>query len=93
MLVSKYPDELNADKLIYNEVVKKNMICPFCGEDREYSFIEDLKANFKNSDSITDKQIEEAIDRVILEGKSLTMENVIQTLSSMKPKTNEMSMM
>lgn len=52
-----------------------------------------LKANFKNSDSITDKQIEEAIDRVILEGKSLTMENVIQTLSSMKPKTNEMSMM
>ena len=52
-----------------------------------------LKANFKNSDSITDKQIEEAIDRVILEGKSLTIENVIQTLSSMKPKTNEMSMM
>lgn len=52
-----------------------------------------LKANFKNSDNITDKQIEEAIDRVILEGKSLTMENVIQTLSSMKPKTNEMSMM
>ena len=52
-----------------------------------------LKANFKNSDSITDKQIEEAIDRVILEDKSLTMENVIQTLSSMKPKTNEMSMM
>lgn len=52
-----------------------------------------LKVNFKNSDSITDKQIEEAIDRVILEGKSLTMENVIQTLSSMKPKTNEMSMM
>ncbi|MCI6764242.1 hypothetical protein MSH26_05250 [bacterium] len=52
-----------------------------------------LKANFKNSDSITDKQIEEAIDRVILEGKSLTMENVIQTLSGMKPKTNEMSMM
>lgn len=52
-----------------------------------------LKANFKNSDSITDKQIEEAIDRVILEDKSLTMENVIQTLSGMKPKTNEMSMM
>ncbi len=52
-----------------------------------------LKANFKNSDSITDKQIEEAIDRVILEGKSLTMENVIQTISEMKPKTNEMSMM
>ena len=52
-----------------------------------------LKANFKNSDSITDKQIEEAIDRVILEGKSLTMENVIQILSGMKPKTNEMSMM
>lgn len=52
-----------------------------------------LKANFKNSDSITDKQIEEAIDRVILEGKSLTMENVIQTISKMKPKTNEMSMM
>lgn len=52
-----------------------------------------LKANFKNSDSITDKQIEEAIDIVILEGKSLTMENVIQTLSGMKPKTNEMSMM
>lgn len=52
-----------------------------------------LKANFKNSDNITDKQIEEVIDRVILEGKSLTMENVIQTLSSMKPKTNEMSMM
>ena len=52
-----------------------------------------LKENFKNSDSITDKQIEEAIDRVILEGKSLTMENVIQTLSGMKPKTNEMSMM
>ena len=52
-----------------------------------------LKANFKNSDSITDKQIEEAIDRVMLEGKSLTMENVIQTLSGMKPKTNEMSMM
>lgn len=52
-----------------------------------------LKANFKNSDSITDKQIEEAIDRVILESKSLTMENVIQTLSGMKPKTNEMSMM
>ncbi len=52
-----------------------------------------LKVNFKNSDSITDKQIEEAIDRVILEGKSLTMENVIQTLSGMKPKTNEMSMM
>ena len=52
-----------------------------------------LKANFKNSDNITDKQIEEAIDRVILEGKSLTMENVIQTLSSMKPKNNEMSMM
>lgn len=52
-----------------------------------------LKANFKNSDSITDKQIEEAIDRVILEGKSLTMENVIQTISGMKPKTNEMSMM
>ena len=52
-----------------------------------------LNANFKNSDSITDKQIEEAIDRVILEGKSLTMENVIQTLSGMKPKTNEMSMM
>ena len=52
-----------------------------------------LKANFKNSDSITDKQIEEAIDRVILEGKSLTMENVIQTLSGMKPKNNEMSMM
>ena len=52
-----------------------------------------LKANFKNSDNITDKQIEEAIDRVILEGKSSTMENVIQTLSSMKPKTNEMSMM
>lgn len=52
-----------------------------------------LKANFKNSNSITDKQIEEAIDRVILEGKSLTMENVIQTLSGMKPKTNEMSMM
>lgn len=52
-----------------------------------------LKANFKNSDSITDKQIEEAIDRIILEGKSLTMENVIQTLSGMKPKTNEMSMM
>ena len=52
-----------------------------------------LKANFKNSDSITDKQIEEDIDRVILEGKSLTMENVIQTLSGMKPKTNEMSMM
>ena len=52
-----------------------------------------LKVNFKNSDSITDKQIEEAIDRVILEGKSLTMENVIQTLSGMKPKTTEMSMM
>lgn len=52
-----------------------------------------LKANFKNSDSITDKQIEEAIDRVILEGKTLTMENVIQTISGMKPKTNEMSMM
>ena len=52
-----------------------------------------LKANFKNSDNITDKQIEEAIDRVMLEGKSLTMENVIQTLSGMKPKTNEMSMM
>ena len=52
-----------------------------------------LKVNFKNSDSITDKQIEEAIDRVILEGKSLTMENVIQTISGMKPKTNEMSMM
>lgn len=52
-----------------------------------------LKANFKNSDSITDKQIEEAIDRVILEGKTLTMENVIQTISEMKPKTNEMSMM
>lgn len=52
-----------------------------------------LKANFKNSDNITDKQIEEAIDRVILEGKSLTMENVIQTISGMKPKTNEMSMM
>lgn len=52
-----------------------------------------LKANFKNSNSITDKQIEEAIDRVILEGKSLTMENVIQTISGMKPKTNEMSMM
>ena len=52
-----------------------------------------LKANFKNSDNITDKQIEEAIDRVILEGKSLTIENVIQTLSGMKPKTNEMSMM
>lgn len=52
-----------------------------------------LKANFKNSDSITDKQIEEAIDKVILEGKSLTMQNVIQTLSGMKPKTNEMSMM
>lgn len=52
-----------------------------------------LKANFKNSDNITDKQIEEAIDRVILEDKSLTMENVIQTLSGMKPKTNEMSMM
>ena len=52
-----------------------------------------LKANFKNSDSITDKQIEEAIDIVILEGKSLTMENIIQTLSGMKPKTNEMSMM
>ena len=52
-----------------------------------------LKANFKNSDNITDKQIEEAIDRVILEGKSLTMESVIQTLSGMKPKTNEMSMM
>ena len=52
-----------------------------------------LKVNFKNSDSITDKQIEEAIDRVILEGKSLTMENVIQILSGMKPKTNEMSMM
>ena len=52
-----------------------------------------LKANFKSSDNITDKQIEEAIDRVILEGKSLTMENVIQTLSGMKPKTNEMSMM
>ena len=52
-----------------------------------------LKVNFKNSDSITDKQIEEAIDRVILEGKSLTIENVIQTLSGMKPKTNEMSMM
>ena len=52
-----------------------------------------LKANFKNSDSITDKQIEEAIDIVIIEGKSLTMENVIQTLSGMKPKTNEMSMM
>ena len=52
-----------------------------------------LKANFKNSDTITDKQIEEAIDRVILEGKTLTMENVIQTLSGMKPKTNEMSMM
>lgn len=52
-----------------------------------------LKANFKNSDNITDKQIEEAIDRVILEGKSLTMENIIQTLSGMKPKTNEMSMM
>ena len=52
-----------------------------------------LKANFKNSDNITDKPIEEAIDRVILEGKSLTMENVIQTLSGMKPKTNEMSMM
>lgn len=52
-----------------------------------------LKANFKNSDNITDKQIEEAIDIVILEGKSLTMENVIQTLSGMKPKTNEMSMM
>lgn len=52
-----------------------------------------LKANFKNSDSITDKQIEEAIDRVILEGKSLTIENVIQTISGMKPKTNEMSMM
>ena len=52
-----------------------------------------LKANFKNSDNITDKQIEEAIDRVILEGKSLTMENVIQTLSGMKPKNNEMSMM
>lgn len=52
-----------------------------------------LKANFKNSDNITDKQIEEAIDRVILEGKSLTMQNVIQTLSGMKPKTNEMSMM
>lgn len=52
-----------------------------------------LKANFKNSDSITDKQIEEAIDRVILEGKLLTIENVIQTISGMKPKTNEMSMM
>ena len=52
-----------------------------------------LKANFKSSDNITDKQIEEAIDRVILEGKSLTIENVIQTLSGMKPKTNEMSMM
>lgn len=52
-----------------------------------------LKANFKNSNSITDKQIEEAIDRVILEGKSLTMENVIQTISGMKSKTNEMSMM
>lgn len=52
-----------------------------------------LKANFKNSDNITDKQIEEAIDRVILEGKTLTMENVIQTISGMKPKTNEMSMM
>ena len=48
MLVSKFPDELNADKLLYNEVVKKNMICPFCGEDREYDFIEDLKANFKS---------------------------------------------
>lgn len=52
-----------------------------------------LKANFKNSDNITDKQIEEAIDRVILEGKSLTTENVIQIISGMKPKTNEMSMM
>lgn len=52
-----------------------------------------LKVNFKNSDSITDKQIEEAIDRVILEGKSLTTENVIQIISGMKPKTNEMSMM
>ena len=39
------------------------------------------------------RKIEEAIDRVILEGKSLTMENVIQILSGMKPKTNEMSMM
>lgn len=52
-----------------------------------------LKANFKNSNNITDEQIEEAINRVILEGKPLSTENVIQTISGMKPKTNEMSMM
>lgn len=52
-----------------------------------------LKTNFKTSDNITDAQIEEAIDRVIIEGKPLSTKSVIQTLSGMKPKTNEMSMM
>ena len=48
MLISKYPDELNADKLLREEIIKRNMICPFCGENKEYDFMEDLKANFKN---------------------------------------------
>lgn len=41
--VVKFPDSIDADIMLENVISNKNMTCPFCGETKEYTFMDYLK--------------------------------------------------
>lgn len=36
--IIKLPRQLDVNDIIFKEIKKKNMVCPFCGENRKYDF-------------------------------------------------------
>lgn len=45
--IIKPPSALDVNDLIFKEIKKKNMVCPFCGENRKYDFIRQMSDRSK----------------------------------------------
>ena len=44
MRVTKFPDKCDPNKIMMDTIIKRNSVCPFCGENRFYTFKDELNA-------------------------------------------------
>lgn len=44
MKITKFPDKYNPNKILMDTIIKRNSVCPCCGENRFYTFEDRLNA-------------------------------------------------
>lgn len=57
MRITKFPDKCDPNKIMMDTIIKRNSVCPFCGENRFCTFEDELNAIKKHENLSGVRQI------------------------------------